>query len=40
MMAAEMLQLRAAELELMDGWQKAEMQLILDAAADSFYRHD
>jgi hypothetical protein len=31
----EALQMRAAELELPDGWQKAEMQLILDAACCS-----
>ena len=31
----EVLQMRAAELELPDGWQKGEMQLILDAACCS-----
>ena len=31
----EVLQMRADELELPDGWQKGEMQLILDAACCS-----
>ena len=31
----EVLQMRAAELELPDGWRKEEMQLILEAACCS-----
>ena len=31
----EVLQMRAAELELPDGWQKAEMQQLLEAACCS-----
>ena len=33
--ARELLQMRVAELELPDGWQKAEMQHILEAACCS-----